>query len=130
MLSKSAVLLLWTALQESASNVRLCAHARCDAAESCAQRASATAATAAPCWPHEAYPHRSRGETPVSPCCRAQSYSGASFMVFPLPWSLPPSPPIVRGHPTPGLAASWQEKVAGAHLRAKAGQKVRCKDSR
>lgn len=83
-LSKSAVLLPWTAVKESASNVQLCARAQREAAESCAQYALAMAGIAAPCRPGEAYPQRKRGETQISPYCRVrlQSSSGASFMVF------------------------------------------------
>lgn len=81
--SKSAVLLLWTTLKESASNVQLCAHAQCEAAESCAQRALAMAGIAAPCWPGEVDPQRKRGQTQISPYRRVRlQSSGASFMGF------------------------------------------------
>lgn len=83
-LSKSAVLLLWTALKESASNVQLCASAKHEAAETCAQCALATAGIAASCCLGEAYPRWKQGETQISPYCTVhlQSSSGASFTVF------------------------------------------------
>lgn len=84
-LLKSAVLLLWTALKESASNVQLSARAQREAAESCTQHALAMAGIAAPCWPGEAYPRQKQGEMQISPYCRVhlQFSSGTSFMVFP-----------------------------------------------
>lgn len=113
-LPKCSVVLLWTALKESASSVQLCAQGK--AGKSCAQHALATAGVAAPCWLGEVYPQGEAGRN--TNLSLLQSSSPVFFCGFPLPWSLLSSAnyPSCEGVPCP-------ESLPHAELRRIQGPK-------